>query len=95
MPKAKGVCFTGPNDKMINKCPKSKGTQGIQLFCQMNPTSDTRNVTALTPQATLYRGAEHTRSHTARAVKDGCANGHILELYYDPRSTTLQLFNPY
>ena len=52
------------------------------------------NVTALTPQVTLYRGAEHTRSHTARAVKDGCANGHILELYYDPRSTTLQLLKP-
>ena len=51
-------------------------------------------MTALTPQATLYRGAEHTRLHTARAVKDGCANGHILELYYDPRSTTLQLLNP-
>ena len=47
-------------------------------------------MTSLTPQATLYRGAEHIRSHTARAVKDGCANGHILELYYDPRSTNLQ-----
>ena len=58
------------------------------------PLTDTRNLTALTPQATPYQGAEHTRSHTARAVKDGCANGHILELYYDPRSTTLQLLNP-
>ena len=62
--------------------------------CDHNQVSQHSIVTALTPQVTLYRGAEHTRSHTARAVKDGCANGHILELYYDPRSTTLQLLNP-
>ena len=52
-------------------------------------------VTALTPQATFYRGAEHTSSHTARAVKDGCANGHILELYYVTLGQLLsKLLNP-